>query len=94
MRQDLEHTFASKFVYDNFYEIHRTGRFNASSEVSPDDSLLGIPYTIFTVTGPNARVAQIHVSALNVNIGSRYTLRFLIRSQSLKKDNIWFCRTK
>ena len=42
MRQDLEHTFASKFVYDNFYEIHRTGRFNASSEVSPDDSFLGI----------------------------------------------------
>ena len=23
MRQDLEHTFASKFVYDNFHEIHR-----------------------------------------------------------------------
>ena len=84
MRQDLEHTFASKFVCDNFYEIHPTGRFNASSEVSPDDSLLGIPYTIFTVTGPNARVTQIHVSTLNVNIGSRYTLRFLIRSQSLK----------
>ena len=90
MRQDLEHTFASKFVYDNFYEIHRTGRFIASSEVSPDYSLLGIPYTIFTVTGPNARVAQIHVSTLNVNIGSRYTLRFLIRSQSLKNITFGF----
>ena len=90
MRQDLEHTFASKFVYDNFYEIHRTGRFNASSEVSPDDSLLGIPYTIFTVTEPNAKVAQIHISALNVNIGFRYTLRFLVRSQSLKNITFGF----
>ena len=90
MRKDLEHTFASGFVYNNFYEIHRTGRFNASSEVSPDDILLGIPYTIFTVTGPNARVAQIHVSALNVNVGSRYTLRFLIRSQSLKNITFGF----
>ena len=85
MRQDLEHNFASKFVYDNFYEIHLTYRINATSEVSPDDSFLGIPYTIFTVTGPNAKVAQIHISAFNVNIDSRYTLRFLIRSQSLKK---------
>ena len=90
MRKDLEHTFASRFVYYNFFEIHRTGRFNASSEVSPDYSLLGIPYTIFTVTGPNARVAQIHVSTLNVNIGSRYTLRFLIRSQSLKNITFGF----
>ena len=90
MRQDLEHKFASKFVYNNFYEIHRTGRFNASSEVSPDDSILGIPYTIFTVTGPNAKVAQSHISALNVNIGSRYTLRFLIRSQSLKNITFGF----
>ena len=90
MRQDLEHTFASIFIYGNFYYIHLTGRFNASSEVSPDDCLLGIPYTIFTVTGPNAKVAQIHISALNVNIGTRYTLRFLIRSQSLKNITFGF----
>ena len=90
MRQDLEHTFASRFVYKNFYEMHRTGRFNASSEVSPDNSFLGIPYTIFTVTGPNARVAQVDVPTLNVNIGSRYTLRFLIRSQSLKNITFGF----
>ena len=88
MRQDLEHTFASKFVYNNFYEIYLTGRTNASSEVSPDNSFLGIPYSIFTVTGPNAKVAQVHVSTLNINIGSRYTLRFLIQSQSL--TNITF----
>ena len=90
MREDFEHTFASRFVYNNFYEIHRTGRSNASSEVSPDNSFLGIPYTVFTVTGANARVAQIHVSALNVNIGSRDTLRFLIRSQSLKNITFGF----
>ena len=80
LRKDLEHTFGSKFVYNNFYEIYSTGRTNASSEISPDHSFLGTPYTIFTVTGPNAKVAQIHISNLNVNIGSQYTLRFLIRS--------------
>ena len=90
MRKDLEHTFASRFVYNNFYEIHRTGRFNASSEVSPDNSFLGIPYSIFTVSGSNAKVAQIHMSALNINIGSRYTLRFLIRSQTLKNITFGF----
>ena len=90
MRQDLEHTFASKFVYNNFYEIHLTGRTKASSEVSPDNSFLAIPYSIFTVTGPNAKVAQVHVSALNVNIGSRYTLRFLIQSESLTNVTFGF----
>ena len=90
MREDLEHTFGSKFVYNNFYEIYSTGRTNASSEISPDHSFLGIPYTIFTVTGPNAKVAQIHISTLNVNIGSQYTLRFLIRSQSLKNIKFGF----
>ena len=90
LRKDLEHTFGSKFVYNNFYKIYSTGRTNASSEISPDHSFLGIPYTIFTVTGPNAKVAQIHISNLNVNIGSQYTLRFLIRSQSLKNIKFGF----
>ena len=90
LRKDLEHTFGSKFVYNNFYEIYSTGRTNASSEISPDHSFLGIPYTIFTVTGPNAKVSQIHISNLNVNIGSQYTLRFLIRSQSLKNIKFGF----
>ena len=90
LRKDLEHTFGSKFVYNNFYEIYSTGRTNASSEISPDHSFLGIPYTIFTVTGPNAKVSQIHISNLNVNIGSQFTLRFLIRSQSLKNIKFGF----
>ena len=90
MRKDLEHTFASKFVYNNFYEIYQTASINATSDISQDHSFLGIPYTIFTVTGPNAIVAQIHVSTLIVNIGSRYTLRFLIRSQSLKNITFGF----
>ena len=90
LRKDLEHTFGSKYVYNNFYEIYSTGRTNASSEISPDHSFLGRPYTIFTVTGPNAKVAQIHISNLNVNIGSQYTPRFLIRSQSLKNIKFGF----
>ena len=49
-----------------------------------------ILFSQLLVTGPNAKVAQIHISALNVNIGSRYTLRFLIRSQSLKNITFGF----
>ena len=37
IRKELEHTFASKFAYDNSYENHLTGRTNANSEVSANN---------------------------------------------------------
>ena len=90
IRKELEQTLASKLVYDNLCEIYPTGRTDAISEISTENSFRGIPYTIFKVTGSKAKIAQIHISALNIKIGSEYINRFIFRSASTKNIKFGF----
>ena len=84
IRKELEHTFASLHVFDNFYQLgHNIPPFergiNVSSSTSTENSFSGVPYERYTSLNTNAYTLHLTPLPINMRPGKSYIFRLLVR---------------